>query len=139
MNKSVIIKDFKRNQIERNFGSTERETFIVDKIPTYDWKISDEKKIIQGYTCRKATAETVKDGYSKVTIAWFCEDIPISDGPLTLNGLPGFIFEAYSGNLFKLEFKNFSLNKNEIVVIESIKSDLKPKTNQEFENEIRRK
>lgn len=55
-----------------------------------EWKIEAEQEEIIGYKCQKATA-----GFKgrKWTV-WFAVDIPISEGPWKLWGLPGLILKA---------------------------------------------
>lgn len=55
------------------------------------WQIADSVKQILDYTCQKAEC----DFRGRRWIVWFTPDIPISDGPWKLNGLPGLILEAY--------------------------------------------
>jgi len=64
---------------------------IEEKIPTIDWKITEETKEIMGLPCQKATADFKGRTYD----AWFCSQIPYSNGPWKLGGLPGLILEAY--------------------------------------------
>lgn len=61
------------------------------------WTMEDSTKQVLGYTCQKAECNFRGRHY----IAWFAADIPVSDGPWKLNGLPGLILEAYdSKNYF---------------------------------------
>lgn len=63
----------------------------TDELQSYDWQISDSTKTILGYTCQMA----VSDFRGRRWIAWFAQDIPISDGPWKFSGLPGLIMEVY--------------------------------------------
>lgn len=68
-----------------------------DRIPTIEWKIQDEIKTILGYTCQKAIGRL----YGRDWSVWFTMDIPVSEGPWLLIGLPGLILEASDAeNLF---------------------------------------
>lgn len=58
------------------------------------WTITDSIKNCIGYDCVKATAEFK----GRKWIAWFSPEIPVSDGPWKLCGLPGLILEAYDEN-----------------------------------------
>ncbi|PZR22450.1 MAG: hypothetical protein DI535_26145 [Citrobacter freundii] len=63
--------------------------YIVS-IPTINWKLSNDKKEISGYSCQKAVGE-----YGGRTFeAWFAPDLPYAVGPWKLNGLPGLILSA---------------------------------------------
>lgn len=55
------------------------------------WAITDSIKNCLGYDCIMATAKFK----GREWIAWFTPEIPISDGPWKLCGLPGLILEAY--------------------------------------------
>ncbi len=58
------------------------------------WTITDSIKNCLGYDCVMATAKF----RGRKWIAWFTPEIPISDGPWKLCGLPGLILEAYDIN-----------------------------------------
>lgn len=55
-----------------------------------EWTIADSMKNILGYEC--IMAET--DYHGRHWTAWFAPEIPLSDGPWKLCGLPGLILEA---------------------------------------------
>lgn len=57
--------------------------------PNFNWKILNEFKVINDYKCQKAMLNFRGRDY----IAWFSNDIPISDGPYKFRNLPGLIFE----------------------------------------------
>jgi GLPGLI family protein len=65
------------------------ETFlIVDSLRHLDWKITNDTRTIAGFECRKATAimwDTI------FVVAFYSEQIPVSSGPESFNGLPGLI------------------------------------------------
>lgn len=68
--------------------------------PSIDWRISQEKKVICGYDCHKATGSFRGRSYE----VWYTEDIPVSVGPWKLRGLPGTILLASdSGGLCRFE------------------------------------
>jgi GLPGLI family protein len=88
--------NFYKNLKTNEFISTEP---IFDKIFTIkdtmngiNWTINFEKtKKIGNFTCTEATT----DYRGRKYIAWFTEQIPVSQGPWKLYGLPGLIIEAY--------------------------------------------
>jgi GLPGLI family protein len=67
------------------FGSN----FIVqDSIRQIEWKLSNENRIIAGYNCRKAVGKIMDSVY---IFAFYTDEIMISGGPCSINGLPGMI------------------------------------------------
>ena len=58
--------------------------------PEQKWELNDDTLTVCGYLCNNAIT---KFG-GKVWTAWYCSEIPISDGPWKLSGLPGLILKA---------------------------------------------
>ena len=76
--------------------TTTNEQFHVacrydEATPSISWGMADSVRMILGHPCRMATA----DFRGRHWTAWFATDIPVSDGPWKLGGLPGLILEAY--------------------------------------------
>lgn len=67
-------------------------SFDLKKEPL-KWKITNDKKTENEYPLRKATV--VLGG--KEWVAWFIENIPVSDGPLMFKGLPGLVYSVENG------------------------------------------
>lgn len=85
-----IVKSFKDNNM-RSYDFTGLELFYYDESPDgWEWEISDSTKNVLGYECIRA----VSDYHGRKWEAWFSPEIPISNGPWKLNGLPGLILEA---------------------------------------------
>ncbi|HJR99871.1 MAG TPA: GLPGLI family protein [Flavobacterium sp.] len=61
---------------------------IADSIPNIEWKLTNENREIAGYNCRKAVGKIMGDVY---VFAFYTDDITISGGPCSVNGLPGMI------------------------------------------------
>ena len=61
---------------------------IADSIANIEWKITNENREIAGYNCRKAVGKIFDDVY---VFAFYTDDITISGGPCSVNGLPGMI------------------------------------------------
>ncbi|MDE5809668.1 MAG: GLPGLI family protein [Muribaculaceae bacterium] len=88
---SYIYKDFQDSICkEYEYFGLERRKYTED-LETPEWTITDSVKTIIGYECFKA----ITDFRGRRWIAWFTPEIPISDGPWKLHGLPGLILEAY--------------------------------------------
>ena len=65
------------------------ETFLVnDTARKIKWKITDETRVIAGYSCRRANAVIMDSIY---VVAFYTTEIPVSGGPESFNGLPGMI------------------------------------------------
>jgi GLPGLI family protein len=82
---------------------------------SFDWQITNEKKVILGYEVQKASAKVfyeklvipeklkntgVVDRFEDASvIAWFSSELPFSAGPAGYYGLPGVILElSYTTN-----------------------------------------
>ncbi len=86
-----------KNVIYQNFNTLERfsikkiwgeEVQIADSVQTRKWKITDSKRTICGYNCRKAVWQP---NDSTRIYAWYSDEIIPSVGPETFIGLPGAI------------------------------------------------
>ncbi|EKU88510.1 GLPGLI family protein [Bacteroides oleiciplenus] len=69
------------------------------------WELKDSTKVILEYPCQLA----ISHYRGRVWYAWFTFDIPISEGPWKLCGLPGLILEAYDKN------KDYSFTATDLV------------------------
>lgn len=58
--------------------------------PLLDWELTDSVACILGYECRGAVCSLRGRRWT----AFYCEDIPVMDGPWKLCGLPGLIMKA---------------------------------------------
>ncbi|OJV87187.1 MAG: hypothetical protein BGO34_12615 [Bacteroidia bacterium 44-10] len=65
-----------------------------DDLHNQDWQVTDSLKTILGYNCQ----QVVCDFRGRHWTVWFTPDIPVSNGPWKLGGLPGLIMEAYDDN-----------------------------------------
>ena len=65
-----------------------QNTYIKDSLPQRNWKITENKRTICGYECRKAIYE--KNDSTRI-YAWYSPDIVPSIGPEGFCGLPGTI------------------------------------------------
>jgi GLPGLI family protein len=63
-----------------------------DSLQNWNWEITEETKIIEGFKCKKA----ISNWHNFESTAWFTEDISISIGPEKYDGLPGLILYVYT-------------------------------------------
>lgn len=61
----------------------------TEEIPKIQWKLVKETETVLGKKCRKAVCKF----RGRDWFAWYCPDIPISDGPWKFGGLPGVILK----------------------------------------------
>jgi len=114
-------KDLTNNSYQWELVTDSKTYSVKDKLPDSDWNIGTETQIIKGHTCTRATGTS---GTTPV-IAWFANDIKVTDGPLRYCGLPGLIL--------KLEVNG--TNEFNIATLEFIKQPIKidpPKNKSNF-------
>jgi len=92
---------------------------IADSISNIEWKITNEHREIAGYNCRKAVGKIMDDVY---VFAFYTDDITISGGPCSVNGLPGMILGLTIPRLYT----SFIATKIDLEI--SNKSEIKPIT-----------
>lgn len=79
------------NATTETVGSIVFKTYYVpENLPKIDWSLHEGKKVIGTYNCQKAIGKLAGRSYE----VWFTTELPFSDGPFKLNGLPGLILEA---------------------------------------------
>ncbi len=89
--KTYIYKNYPEGCMTVTDGLILQDYRYVDSLHTQIWTMGDSTREVLGYTCQQATA----DFRGRHWTAWFATDIPVSDGPWKLGGLPGLILEAY--------------------------------------------
>lgn len=85
----VIIKNPKENYLAYTLQIVDDYFYYEQKLNLFTWELHEETKVVNGYNAQKATMNYSGRDY----IAWFTNEIPISDGPFKFNGLPGLIIE----------------------------------------------
>ncbi len=88
---TYVYKNYPTGQMTITDRISLQDYCYVDSLHTQIWTMGDSTREVLGYTCQQATA----DFRGRRWTAWFATDIPISDGPWKLGGLPGLILEAY--------------------------------------------
>lgn len=102
---SNLYKNLKEGTYMEESETLGKKFLVVDKILTIDWVLTKETKTIGKYKCNKAyyiseyeslvdplksdKMEMVKD----TVVAWYSTQIPVSNGPKFLSGLPGLVLE----------------------------------------------
>lgn len=99
--KHILHKDFKESSIQV-YDNMFFDNYIYEQnLSMKEWELKDEYRELLGFRCQKAVTRYA----GRVYIAWFTEEIPISDGPYVFNGLPGLIVEISDEE----SYFNFSL------------------------------
>ena len=88
-----------------------------DSIATIQWKISNESRVIAGFNCRKATGKIMDSVY---VFAFYTDEITISGGPCSINGLPGMILGVTIPRLY------MSMLATKLTVTDVKESTIKP-------------
>lgn len=80
------------------------------------WEITTETSEVLGYKCTKALTRYGGRTYT----AWFCPDIPISDGPWKFYGLPGLIMKVEDAeHIFSFEAIGIEKFDDAVIVLDS--------------------
>ncbi len=86
--KNSVYQNFKQNKrltIKSIWGE---QLYVEDTLCIRKWKITESKRTICGYLCRKAIWQA---NDSTRLYAWYCNEISVSTGPESFIGLPGAI------------------------------------------------
>ena len=88
---TYVYKNYPTGQMTITDRISSQNYCYVDSLHTQTWTMGDSTREVLGYACQQAMA----DFRGRRWTAWFATDIPVSDGPWKLGGLPGLILEAY--------------------------------------------
>lgn len=76
------------------------EPITINGIQKFNWKLSSETKLINNYTCYKATLNhTDFRGMDKEVIVWYSKDIALGLAPYGYHSLPGLAMELTINNI----------------------------------------
>jgi GLPGLI family protein len=119
----VVYKNLPAGKMTVTDGVSMQDFVYEDTLNACQWQIEDSSKVVLGYQCQKA----VCNFRGRHWTAWFASDVPVSDGPWKLGGLPGLIMEAYDrGN--QLYFLITGMQKvNDEPIIQDKSSGRNPK------------
>ncbi|PQA94982.1 GLPGLI family protein [Chryseobacterium piscicola] len=121
----------KASNENNNFVFIQDKYFMFSTIDDIKWEIKDSTKIANSYKLQMA--ETAWGG--RKWIAWFCSEIPISEGPYKFRGLPGLVMEVldtkknYLYNLVFFEKRLTEYDTNNILETHFGNKPLKINTN----------
>ncbi|WP_299902561.1 GLPGLI family protein [uncultured Aquimarina sp.] len=102
--KSKVFKNLKSNTYLEETSILEDEYLISDVLPEIQWELTNDRKKVGGYNCKKALGQF----HGRSIEAWYTVEIPISDGPYIYQGLPGLILELHT------PYKSFTTENIEI-------------------------
>lgn len=88
---NMFYKDFVAGKLSMRRLIFKGAFIAEEPLPMMRWSILTNTRKIGGFNCKKATTHFRGRDYE----AWFAPDLPVSDGPWKLRGLPGLILEAY--------------------------------------------
>lgn len=100
-----IFKDLAKKIFYMEYAVSGGNFSAKDNLINFDWELVDEEIIIKGFKCKKAITKKEKFPIT----AWYCEDIPINDGPDRFYGLPGFILKIELGEFSVIEVDQFKI------------------------------
>ena len=125
--------DFDSNTMSSQKQIVGSNVVINDSIAPIEWKITNENREIAGYNCRKAVGKIFGEVY---IFAFYTDDIMISGGPISINGLPGMILGLTIPRLYTSYIATkVNLTVNNPIEIKPITAK-KTFSNQEFKNLI---
>ncbi|PYF68874.1 GLPGLI family protein [Pedobacter nutrimenti] len=85
---NIIFNDLKTGMSTSQKNVYEEIFLVRDTTRKIKWKITDEKREIAGYNCRRANGLMMDSVY---VVAFYTDKIPVSSGPESFSGLPGMI------------------------------------------------
>ncbi len=89
--KACVYKNYPSGKMTVTDGISLQDYIYEDSLNTQSWEIRDSIKTLLDYSCQKAVCRF----RGREWTAWFASEVPVSDGPWKLCGLPGLIMEAY--------------------------------------------
>lgn len=84
---STLFKDYKENKIRVIDHISIHDFIFDDELKPQDWQIQSDTMTVLEYHSQKATCHYRGRNW----IAWFTNEIPLSEGPWKFYGLPGLI------------------------------------------------
>ncbi len=85
---NIVQSDFATQQFSAYKQVFEQNFLVQDSLVKFSWKITSETRKIAGFNCRRAETVIMDSVY---VVAFYTDEIPVSGGPESFNGLPGMI------------------------------------------------
>ena len=85
---NTVYTDFADGQSTVQKQVFEQTYLVKDTIRKIKWKITEETRVIAGYNCHRANGLVLDSVY---VVAFYTDEIHVSGGPESFNGLPGMI------------------------------------------------
>ena len=106
-----VLKDFSNKKLTFTDDAGGDQMKYEEVMPQFNWKSTNKRKQIGGYSCQKATCSFRSWTYE----ARFTTETPIDNGPWKFHGLPGPVMEVSdSRNQYKSEFAYMDKNQSYI-------------------------
>lgn len=103
----IYYKNINDNEKFKHTDLLGKQYNVLFPVNQYEWTITTESKIINGFKCYRAFTKWEEHDYNRdidikfTPEAWFTNDIPIPFGPKGIDGLPGLVLEAtFNGKTF---------------------------------------
>ena len=113
--KNTVYQNIKSNSRFTTKQIWGEEVKLSDTLYNRSWKMTDSKRSICGYSCRKAIWQA--NDTTRI-YAWYCDEISSNFGPESFYGLPGAILGLATEDGSVIYFaKTFELKKQELVVL----------------------
>lgn len=130
-----VYTNYRTGKVIAQKNVYENDYLVEAEQPVYQWKIMDEMRTIAGYPCRKAITKICD---SVVVVAFYSDQIMVSGGPETFNGLPGMILGLAVPRLYTTWFAtNIELLPQEIQAFKPVKKS-KRVSNEQLLEEVRK-
>ncbi|MFM7358456.1 MAG: GLPGLI family protein [Sediminibacterium sp.] len=84
----IIIQNHTSRQLSIQRDIFEQTYLLQDSLRNLQWRITEEKREIAGFDCRKAVTRICDSVY---VVAFYTDQIPVSSGPESFGNLPGMI------------------------------------------------
>ena len=134
--KNMVYQDLNSNQrlsIKSIWGE---QFYLLDTVYKRKWKITESKRSICGYTCRKAILEM--NDTTRI-YAWFAEDIIPSVGPESFCNLPGAILGLATEDGGVIYFaKTIEILNPDLIILQPKKNRSKIYSSKELKEQLQK-